>query len=859
MRSTTYSDCFFGLKQFLLLISISSLVTAPLPVSAQTRISGDATLPRSTKVNNLNSGIYEITGGSRPENAANLFHSLKEFSIQSGDTARFTHDAAIKNILTRVTGGSASNINGTIQTWIDGVTPSTANLFLINPQGIIFGSDAVLDIGGSFIGSTAEKIKFADGAEFNAINSSSQPLLTITAPIGLQFGSNSIGSINIDGNGNNIKVNQDFSINTSNRPSGLNYKNSNQNSTGKTVALIANEIILDGGNITFPGGKVELWSVNQGEISLVEDNSNLEFKANQEIEYGNINLINAASINTSGNSGGSIQIKGKNISLQDASVIISDTLGSGFGGEINIAASESIAVKGFALQPNNQVFSSILADVATGASGNGGKINLNTKILQVEDGAQISSGTFGSGNAGELNIKAEDIQMSGFSVFGPSLIATPVAPGATGNGGTLTIETDSLKITNAAQIFSSTFGFGKAGDLKITAENIEVIGGIPNGASSIVTAVEIILGMPPELADFLGVGKGTGANLNIKTGSLKVSDGAQISVRTSGSGKAGNLKVEADSVELTGSNPFGLSGLLANATRSNGEGGDLNLTTDKLIIRNRATINAGNFLSSDPDNLRGFAGSGAAGNINVNSPFILLENQGTITANTNAGDKGNINIESQNLQLFGESSITSNAANSSNGGNILIDTDTLVGLQNSDITANATEGFGGQVTINAQGIFGIKQRSELTPQSDITASSNRGTQFNGVVELNTPDIDPNSGVNNLPTTVVDADNNVNAGCVAQQGNNFLISNRGGLPYNPTTILRGVNLWSDLRTASKKGEKVSNASIRNSKPAIVEATGWVRNKKGELYLVANNQMSNGVYNQSAYQALSCSGG
>ncbi|AFY58328.1 filamentous hemagglutinin family N-terminal domain protein [Rivularia sp. PCC 7116] len=851
MRSTTYSDWSFGLKQFLLLIGISPLITVTLPVSAQTRITGDATLPTPTKINNLKSGIYEITGGSRPENAVNLFHSLQEFSIQSGDTARFTHDAAIKNILTRVTGGSASNINGTIQTWIDGVKPSTANLFLINPQGIIFGQDAILNIGGSFIGSTAQTIKFADGAEFSAINPSSQSLLTISVPIGLQLGSQPNSSININGSGNNLKVSPaDFSIDRSNRPSGLNY----QNSSNQILALIGNEIILDGGNITFPAGQIELWSVNQGEITLVNKNSNLELKATQGIEYGNINLFNAASIDTSGTSGGSIQIKGKNISLQDASVIISDTLGSGSGGEINIFASESIAVKGFALQPNNQVFSSILADVATGASGNGGKINLETKILQVEDGGQISSGTFGSGNAGELNVKAKDIQMSGFSPFGPSAIATPVAPGATGNGGTLTIKTDSLQLTNAAQIFSSTFGFGKAGDLKIKAENIELNGGIPQGPSSIVTAVQKIPGAP----DFLGTGKGTGGDLNIETGSLRVINGAQISSSTSGSGTAGNLQIKADSVELTGSNEFGRSGLLANAVVSNGEGGDLDLTTDKLIIRDRAAINASNFLSSDPENLRGLAGSGTAGNINVNSPFILLENQGTITASTNAGDKGNINIESENLQLFQESNITSNARNSSNGGNIFIDTDTLVGFQNSDITANATEGFGGQVTINAQGIFGIAQRFQLTPGSDITASSNRGAEFNGVVELNTPDIDPNSGVNNLPATVVDADNYVSAGCAAQQGNNFLISNRGGLPHNPTTILRGANLWLDLRTASKKGEKVSSSDVRNSKPAIVEATGWVRGKDGELYLVANNQMGGGVDNQSAYQALSCRG-
>jgi filamentous hemagglutinin family protein len=845
MCSTTCSP--FKFQKILLLIGIFSLLKAPLPVLAQTKISGDATLATPTKINNIKNGIYEITGGSRSQNATNLFHSLKEFSIQSGDTARFTHDAGIKNILTRVTGSATSNINGTIQTWVDGVKPSTANLFLINPQGIIFGPNAALDVGGSFIGSTADKINFADGTEFSAVNPSTKPLLTISVPVGLQLGSNSNGSISINGSGNNLKVDPDFSIDRSNSASRLNYNNSIQNYNNQTLALIGNEIILDGGNITFSSGKIELWSVKQGEVSLVNNNSKLELKQTQGINYSNINLLKAASIDTSGNNGGSISLKAKDITLQDGSVILSDTLGNGAGGKINISASESLLVQGSVLNPNNQIFSSILADVAPGASGAGGKINLETKTLQIVDGGQISSGTFGSGNAGELNVKAENIQMSGFSVFGPSAIATPVAPGATGNGGILTIETDKLKLTNGAQIFSSTFGFGKAGNLQIKAQDIELVGIAPNGPSSIVTAVQTIPGAP----DFLGTGKGTGGNLNIETGNLRVTDGAQISVSTTGSGNAGNMLLEASSVELAGSSPFSLSGLFVSAIVGNGEGGDLNLSTDKLIIRDRATINTSNFFSSDSENIRGLAGSGAAGNINVNSPFILLDNQGTITANTNTGDKGNINIESRNLQLFRESSITSNARNSSDGGNIFIDTDTLVGLQNSDITANATGGFGGRVTIDAQGIFGIKQRSQSTSESDITASSNRGAEFKGVVELNTPDTDPNSGINNLPTTVIDANNQIIDGCIAQKGNNFLITNRGGLPQNPTTTLRGTNsnLWSDLRTVSTRVNKTSTSMI-NSKRQIVEATAFAKGKDGELYLVAPQASVN-------HQVLSCS--
>ena len=221
MYSTTNCYWLFKLSKILLFISIFSLIKAPLPVLALSKISSDTTLPTLSNINDIKNGIYEITGGSRPENATNLFHSLKEFSIQSGDTARFDHDLGIKNILTRVSGGSSSNIDGTIQTWIDGVSPSTANLFLINPQGIIFGQNAILDIGGSFIGSTADKINFADGTEFNAVNPSTKPLLTISVPIGLQIGLNSSSSININGNGNNLKLNPNFSIDRSNRPSGF--------------------------------------------------------------------------------------------------------------------------------------------------------------------------------------------------------------------------------------------------------------------------------------------------------------------------------------------------------------------------------------------------------------------------------------------------------------------------------------------------------------------------------------------------------------------------------------------------------------------------------------------------------------
>ena len=179
---------YFQISSCLGIFAISFLQT---PAYAQ--VIEDGSLPtRITTTDNLSFTIDSINNKNRVGN--NLFHSFKEFSIPTGGSAIFNNSTDVVNIINRVTGGNISKIDGLIK------ANGKANLFLINPTGIVFGKDARLDIGGSFFGSTAESIKFADDIEFSAIDMKTPPLLSINVPLGLQMGNNS-AAIEVQGNG----------------------------------------------------------------------------------------------------------------------------------------------------------------------------------------------------------------------------------------------------------------------------------------------------------------------------------------------------------------------------------------------------------------------------------------------------------------------------------------------------------------------------------------------------------------------------------------------------------------------------------------------------------------------------------
>ncbi|HBE18824.1 MAG TPA: filamentous hemagglutinin [Cyanobacteria bacterium UBA11159] len=889
---------------------------------SQCQIIPDSTLPNNTRVTSSGSG-WTIDQGTRIGN--NLFHSFVDFSVPTGNNAVFDNTTDIQNIINRVTGRNISNIDGLIQ------ANGNANFFLINPNGIVFEANAQLNIGGSFIASTAESIKFADGSEFSSTNPQSPPLLTINTPIGLQFGANPGQIIN------RYQANSFLPLPNSNHV-GLEVQ------PGQTLALVGGDVIFDGGNVRAFQGRIELGSVaNSGLVSLNPTATGLVLGYDGIQNFGNILLSGGAAVNASGLGGGAIQIRGGQVSLTEGAKLVAETFGNFNGGGIDIQANQ--------FQMDNRAFIS----TSTFGAGAGGNLNIRASQINMtgtapgEVAGQLLTGTFnpfnlsnglyslsvGSGAAGDITIDADQLIVKN----GVSILTTAI----NGPGGDLNLNISNLaEISDRSLFITGTAGSGNSGNFNITANRLRVL----NGTSLTTTAAPTssgrggdfkisansveLLGTPPAAAVPGGLftatlGSGDAGDLTVKTGELIIADGAQISASSAGAGRGGHLTVNADSIDLKGASPDGkfLSGLFTSSSlltvqgkRGTAPAGDLTINTQRLLVRDGAqisaatgsegaagdlTINAsesvevrGVGVNIDPSvekvsfgvvgdgiipsaidantsgagkagnliiktgelivrdgaevGVRG-TGAGAAGDLQVSANLIRVYNQGAISAATVAGSQGNIKLQADGIILQDNSRITTNTGNS-DGGNIEIDAIALVAKDNSDITANAQKGRGGRVRVTADGIFGIVFRPKLTPESDITATSDLGPEFSGIVQIIIQGLDPSRGLVPLPINLTNSSAQITTGCAADRGNSFTVTGRGGLPEDPTQSLLGTSIWQDLRPLPESGadgESGENGIIPVSETLpspIIEATGWEVNGKGEIDLVADARYSDG---------------
>jgi large exoprotein involved in heme utilization and adhesion len=540
------------------------------------------------------------------------------------------------------------------------------------------------------------------------------------------------------------------------------------------------------------------------------------------------------SASATGNAG-NLTVKTGDLLVSDGGQISSNTQGIGNAGNLSVMA-DRLRVEG----TNGTQASGLFASVLPTATGNGGLLSLTTTKLEVLDGGrittdsagsgaagnltlktidllvssggQISASTQGSGNAGALNVVADRVQIQSLGT-----ISTAVqSASATGNAGNLTVKTGDLLVSDGGQISSNTQGIGNAGNLSVMADRIRIEGSNGSQASGLFASVT-------------PTATGQGGLLSIATGKLEVFNGGRITADSAGAGAAGSLNIKAQTIDIAGTSAAGPSALLGTVTGS-GDGRDLTVVADRLTVRDGATIAVGNTVT---DGTTSTQGSGRVGNLNLDIGNLTLSG-GSLSAQSLTGDRGSINIRAKTLTLRYGSQINANALGDATGGNIDIQTQLLFAVltENSDITANAITNRGGAVRIQTDQLLGLQASSRLSELSDITASSEQGAQFSGVVEIKASETGLNRSFSKLPTVLAGVEP-IRVSCSATAGS-LSTTGKGGLPVMADQPIRSGMLW------GSSGAGVAAAIAPAPMPSpLVQANAWTRDAKGRVQLLARS--------------------
>jgi filamentous hemagglutinin family protein len=731
------------------LISISSRVISLaglfflLPTCALAQVIRDGSIgpDQAIQPEFLSSGRYDITEDMGEVSGSNLFHSFEQFDLSAGQGANFSGNASIQNIVSRVTGGAVSDINGKINSTIDGV-----NLYFLNPMGVIFGPDAKIQIPGSFNVSTADSLVFSDGAVFDISQEIDSGLLSSAPPVNFGFLS-SVGESSIEVNGS------DFYSNNAGLQGDLSFQANNiRIANGAAIRASNNNISLDANNIMITGDSA-IVSLSGGSIT---------FSAQNDITIsGDKTLVKTASELDA--VAGDINISANRFFFQEGASIQVASNGAGRGGDVYIAARERISITGLGTSIKTN----------SGSTGPGGNILLTAQDIDVigsdfpVDGVTINNNTIieshssSTGSGGNITLFAENsLTLSGEKAFLASFNNNG------GTGGDISVSAQQVFLQDDSQIIthSSSSNTGTGGDIDVRAGQDMLVsegaiirslaGGLDNGGAVNINVSEnlTVSGLITGIVS-LSFAQANGGDVNIEANRIELSNSAEVFSYNQGSGRGADITMHAQediilSQGLGGIDADNLQPRIVSQTIEGGDGGDILLIARNIEIESDAPIKShtrsngqggGIHLQADRITLQGLnetsgdsevlselglssdAGTSTSGSVAIFNDDVYTTNLNFASSaiNTDAvGDAGDISLHAQLIEFTDGASVETNTDISGDGASISLVADIV--------------NFSGTNSSGASSMLHTST-SHIAPAGDIRISARQVTLREGAV------------------------------------------------------------------------------------------------------------------------------
>jgi filamentous hemagglutinin family protein len=691
---------------------------------------------------------YTIGANLGKQVGSNLFHSFGQFSLANTpvpESATFTPTGStgpISNVIGRVTGSNQSNINGAIVSAIPG-----ANLYLINPSGIVFGPHATVNVSGSFQASTADYLKMSDGAKFQATNLDAS---TLSAAPPAAFG---------------------FLTAT---PAQISVNRSTLGPVPGTLGLVGGPVAITGGMLSAPAGTVQVTSAaGVGEVPVDPRNT----PALTVTSFGPVAVKGGSTLDVSDpinlGSGGSVFIRSGTLTI-DASEINTDNYGPGAGGTLFLGGEDQVTFSngayvhamaygsgsGAGAMISTASAGTLTADASTvvtstSGPGNGGALSVETGRLTVtnranvltlsdgsgaggalvvsvggavtvDSGSSLGTQALASGKAGDVSVTAAGPVAIDMSVGAGTSILGGIASGTggAGIGGNVSVTAEALAITNNGAIAAVTLGSGNSGDISVHVSGTLSISS-PSGNPRLGTGI---------LAQALPGSRGNVGKVSVTAGTLSLDSNGQIQSATAGAGNAGNVSVTCESLTITN------NGVIVSGTQGAGNGSDVSVNVSGMLSISSP--------KGDPRSATGIlaqsspGSGGKGGNVSVTAGTLSIASNSEIAAGTfGSGNGGNISVKvAGQLTLDGsgasapsQASITSQADPGSlgNAGNVTVTAGAL-SIISRGVISSSTSGAGksGNISVTVDGQLTIDGALSANSLTGITAEANPGSTGN---------------------------------------------------------------------------------------------------------------------------------